>query len=60
MSEQEQIKNLTNALEHAIKIIESYQLDIRIDGYANKGFCQGIIYKKALQDIENLRKGVRK
>jgi hypothetical protein len=51
------------ALDYAIKIIESYQLDIRnsknIIGFdlERKGFCQGEIYKEALEKIERLKRG---
>ncbi len=50
------------ALDFAIRIIESYKLcilnskeDIGID-LKKKGFCQGIIFKKALKIIEKKRK----
>jgi len=48
---------LLKGLEYAVKIIEQYESDIRnskdligID-LAEKGFCQGVIYKEALSKI---------
>lgn len=55
-------KDLLKALEHAIKIIEMYQYDIKhLQDYIDKknsidGFCQGTIYKDAIADIEKLSK----
>jgi len=52
--------NLVYALKHATSIIESYELDIRnseevIDiNLVDKGFCQGSIYKNALENINNI------
>ncbi len=45
------------ALEYAVKIIESYQLDIRNEGLDLNGFCQGVIYKCALAQIMAIRDG---
>jgi hypothetical protein len=53
------MKNLEDALDYAITIIESYQMDIKYwdDGRLLKeGFCQGTIYKKALEVIKKLEK----
>lgn len=54
--------SLETALDYAIQIIESYELDIKnskeifgID-LAKRGFCQGIVYKVALGIIEKRRK----
>jgi len=46
------------ALNHAIAVIESYQLDIRNSEWTGvnlreKGFCQGTIYRYAISDILN-------
>ncbi len=47
-----------SALEYAIKIIESYEMDIRnapttigVD-LIQHGFCQGRIYKEAIEKIK--------
>lgn len=54
---------LETALDYAICIIESYQMNIRnsheIIGcdLVEKGFCQGTIYKYALRVIDKLKKG---
>ncbi|MHA1329796.1 MAG: hypothetical protein ACTSR2_01845 [Candidatus Hodarchaeales archaeon] len=42
-------------LDYAIKIIRSYQLDIKEAGLDKKGFCQGKIYKNAIKDIVNTK-----
>lgn len=54
--------SIKTALDFAIQIIESYELDINnskeilgID-LKRKGFCQGIVYKKALSIIKKKRK----
>lgn len=47
-----------NALEYAIQIIESYEMDIRNwnkGSLLNEGFCQGKIYKNALNSIQKRR-----
>ena len=48
------------ALDYALQIIKSYELDCRhLTDYLKdndaEGFCQGVIYKEARQDIEQLR-----
>lgn len=48
-------ESLSSALVYAIKIIESYQRDIRNSEWTGvdlveKGFCQGSIYKEAVGD----------
>ena len=57
------VENLKKALKFAIKIIESYQLDIDnsdTDGICleinlkQKGFCQGEIYLTAIEDIKRM------
>jgi hypothetical protein len=56
-------QNLEKALEYAVNIIEAYQLEIRYATSGNpespykirKGFCQGKIFTKALDDIERLK-----
>ena len=51
-------KKLLEALEYAIEIIESYELNCGDlegfikEGYDIEGFCQGSIYKKAIKDIK--------
>lgn len=52
---------LRNALGYAISIIESYQLDIQdsqklvgVD-LAALGFCQGTIYREAIDDIREIQ-----
>ncbi len=49
------------ALAYAIKVIESYQFDIRNAADAGitadlTGFCAGEFYRDALADIQKLRK----
>lgn len=51
-------KTINEALEYAIKVIRSYEMDIRnseslmgID-LKRKGFCQGLIYREAIRDIK--------
>lgn len=56
----EKSRNLLEALEYAIKVIENYELDCRNlssyikDGYSIKGFCQGRIYKEAIGDTKRI------
>ena len=50
---------LEKALNYAVEIIESYELDCRnLKDYLKKnsieGFCQGTIYKDALNDIKKI------
>jgi len=53
-------EKLLKALEYAIEIIESYELDCRdLEGYIKDGndidgFCQGSIYKKAIKKIKEI------
>lgn len=58
--------NLVEALKHAVSIIESYELDIRnsketagVD-LLELGFCQGSIYKTAVEDINKMIEGKQK
>jgi hypothetical protein len=59
MKTEEEFKNLQDnfeaaqaAYKYAIKVIENYQLDIRLKTrLVNAGFCQGSIYLEAKQDI---------
>lgn len=47
------------ALQYAIKVIEAYQDEIRAaieDGKVPRGFCQGIIFREVLDNIEKRRK----
>lgn len=59
-----QKKNMEEALDYAISIIESYEMDIRNSynvigiNIKEKGFCQGRTYKNALRRIDALRKKV--
>ena len=62
---------MSEALRHALAVIESYEADmrnVRVVGYvyfpgdgvrgatlASLGVCQGSVYRKALSDIEALR-----
>ena len=53
----DRIESLTDALRHAVRIIENYEMDIRTataeSEYLKKmGFCQGKIYRNAISDIE--------
>jgi len=56
----EDIDKLIKALEYAIQIIESYELNCKDlenyikEGYDINGFCQGTIYKKAIKDIKKI------
>jgi hypothetical protein len=60
---------MKKALQYAKKIIEAYQLEIRcskdyeplsrMESLEELGFCQGIIFTKALNDIEKLEKSDR-
>lgn len=58
------LKNLEEALDYAISIIENYQMDIRSSketmpslgiNLAEKGFCQGKVYKEAIEDINKIK-----
>jgi hypothetical protein len=44
------------ALDYATSIIMNYESDIKEAGYADEGFCQGVIYRDALKRIEELRR----
>lgn len=60
----ELLENERAALRYAIRIIESYQMDIRDSEWtgldlAAVGFCQGAIYTDALRMIESFRNGKR-
>lgn len=47
----------SEALAYAIRIIENYEMDVRdwmADGRIPPGFCQGSVYRTALQHIETL------
>jgi len=51
----EKIESLTDALLHAVRIIESYETDIRTamaesEYFKDMGFCQ--IYRDAISEIE--------
>lgn len=51
-----ELENMTAALNHAKLIIENYEMDIRSGDWTGvnlveKGFCQGSLYKKALETI---------
>ncbi len=57
----QRIVRLETALQYAIRVIESYQLDIRNSEWVGvdlvaKGFCQGSIYRDA---VEELTGGIR-
>ena len=50
---------LERALEHAVLVIENYEMDIRNSEWTGVnlhavGFCQGVIYQRALQTIQDL------
>lgn len=50
--------SIEKALEYAINIISSYEMDIRDwdkGRLIKDGFCQGRIYKKALERIEEIK-----
>jgi len=54
---QQQNAFLKEALKYAIRIIESYEMDIRNSEWTGislkgKGFCQGTIYTEAIADIK--------
>ena len=54
--------DLIEALKYAIKIIEGYESEIRNSAWIGmdleqKGFCQGVIYKDAIQDINKIANG---
>lgn len=59
MADQEQeVDRLREALEYAIFIMESYQMDIRNSWHlgvdlTQGGFCQGDIYQRAIEDIRH-------
>ncbi len=44
------------AVDYAIRIIEAYQLEIRNRGLDKEGFCQGVIFKEAIERIRELKK----
>ena len=54
-------ENIQIALDHAILIIENYEMDIHnLFTYLetqNHGFCQGTMYKNALERIQKIRDG---
>jgi alpha-L-fucosidase len=59
----EETTRLNEALKYAIKIIENYQLDIRNYKWVGvnlieKGFCQGEIYRTALETIGKYKSGL--
>jgi len=65
-----ELKRTKKALHYAILVIESYAFDIRCTGpdaefwteipdLAKLGFCQGSIYKKAVEDIRKFEEGER-
>ena len=52
MSEKNKIKRLEEALEWALMVIDSYEVDIRNSEHLGidleaKGFCQGHLYREA-------------
>lgn len=55
---------MEKALDEAISVIRSYQLDIENSkelsflniNLAEKGFCQGVVYTDALNRIERYKK----
>jgi len=68
--EQTEARRLRAALEHAIDVIESYQMDLRnsnragiiVSGEGDKtlaeiGFCQGSTYRKAVDRIRRIAEG---
>jgi hypothetical protein len=57
-------ERLKDALELAILVIENYQMDISNYSFMDSGetlesigFCQGSIYKNAIQNIKKIVKG---
>jgi len=53
---EEKIQKLEDAVQYAMHIIESYEMDIRDSEWTGvdlveKGFCQGRIYKNAILNI---------
>jgi hypothetical protein len=47
----QRVELLTDALTYALQIIEAYQTDICAAGYAEAGFCQGVLYAEAPERI---------
>lgn len=59
LAEVERIAALERALEHATLVIENYEMDIRNSDWtgvnlAAVGFCQGVIYRRALRTVQSL------
>jgi len=51
-------ESLQKALDYAVSIIENYEMDIRRSinmGNIRVGFCQGSVYKNAVNKIQELR-----
>jgi len=45
------MERLSEALEYALKVIDGYALEIREAGLNETGFCQGVIFREAVTDI---------
>jgi len=57
-----QNKNLKQALSYAIAIINCYETDIKScqkPDLVMRGFCQGALYKSAIEDIKKKMEGKR-
>jgi hypothetical protein len=60
---EEQLADTKDALDHALTLIESYQMDIRnwiAAGKIPNGFCQGSIYTSAPDMIRRRAAGIKK
>jgi hypothetical protein len=53
------MERLSDALDYAVKVVEGYALEIREAGFDADGFCQGVIFKEAVEDINKRRYGKR-
>lgn len=52
MTDADRIRQLEDALEHAITLIESYQMDLRTRTELQaEGFCQGSVYRNAVPTL---------
>jgi hypothetical protein len=45
------VERLTDALEYAVKVVDGYALEIHEAGLDAEGFCQGVLFKEAVTDI---------
>jgi hypothetical protein len=49
-----------SAVDYAVRIIDAYQVEIRGRGLDEEGFCQGVIFRKAVGEVRELERAERK